>query len=548
MSKSSFLLSRSPVKSRERFLSALHKKCPEYLHSFTEEEALSHLCLYLARVPETLDLAAAHAAQYGFNQLYALFKPYLETQPQSEEALQDLVYATFLEALPRPLHTFLCQMALFRDGWTAEIAATMFSIPCADEWCAELLALDLLTKDLLTKRGEGETARYSISPALHDYLKKTTSEASRAHWKQVFLAFYLDLARAATPHLQYIAPLLWMDRLNAEAENLYCAIDMSRGAESVELVCCLWRWALERGDWDRMYNNVVMARACCPSLPRHLEAETYRAMGVLLGRKGGSYQAAHYLRRGLKIVEERGETRQVPFFLNHLGVVLRKMGEIDEAERMHQRAYAIWCEQNNLLGQGIAVIGLGILYWGQDRLQEAHQAFAQGAQIACFLRDDMLAARTLDNMALVAEARGDYEAAAQGFSQSLPHYQKFGLVRDQIVTLNNLGVVWYRLEKYRQARANYCKVFEIAYRHDLFKDMYSLLAGMAQIEVKSKNENRAVILYSAYHANIALYNLVPDNRFLDEIDKDFANLRKHYRPSTFAKLLETGPTADNGAD
>ena len=121
----------------------------------------------------------------------------------------------------------LLRLSVFRGGWTVEAAENV----CSDELVGRLDVLDLLDslvdKSLVVAGEEAGHARYLMLETVRDYAaERLEQDRGTAAWRDRQLAYFADLAEQAAPELVGGRnELAWLDRIEAEHDNLRAALD-----------------------------------------------------------------------------------------------------------------------------------------------------------------------------------------------------------------------------------------------------------------------------------------------------------------------------------
>jgi len=116
-----------------------------------------------------------------------------------------------------------------------------------------------------------------------------------------------------------------------------------------------------------------------------------------------------------------------------LGSMLHRLGRREEARGWLERAYAAFVAGGNPMGITNALSGLGDILLDDYHVDEAEQAYLRGLQAAESANLPRSRAHALQDLARVARARGDWEAAVQGFTRALAAYRDL----DELLGMSN---------------------------------------------------------------------------------------------------------------
>jgi len=116
------------------------------------------------------------------------------------------------------------QLSVFAGGWAFEALEAI----CPDLDILTLLN-HLVNKSLVRAEEPGETKRYRLLETIRQYAhEKLSASGEEQEIRDRHLAFYLRFAEAAEPRLRSGEQMVWLERVEAEYDNLRAALDWSR--------------------------------------------------------------------------------------------------------------------------------------------------------------------------------------------------------------------------------------------------------------------------------------------------------------------------------
>ena len=217
--------------------------------SFTASDAVSELCLRLDELPLALELAAARTALFSPKQLLERLSQRLDLLKGERDAdpRQQTLRATIewsYDLLTADEQELFARLSVFAGGCSYESAE---EIAGADPDTLQ----SLLDKSLLRKRESDLGPRYWMLETIREFaaelleLSGPAGDIDRRHAEH-----FLALAEEADPNLRG-SPKTWLDRLEAEHDNLRAALDcLDVSGESqlaLRLAGALWRFWSMRG-------------------------------------------------------------------------------------------------------------------------------------------------------------------------------------------------------------------------------------------------------------------------------------------------------------
>jgi predicted ATPase/transcriptional regulator with XRE-family HTH domain len=129
------------------------------------------------------------------------------------------------------------RLAVFVGGWTLEAAEAVCN--AADDLAIDVFngIMSLVDKSLLLQvEGPGGESRFTMLETIREYALERLAERGETHALQRRHAeFFLALAEEAEDHLLDSAPTWWLERLDAENDNLRASLAWSQTAPDADL-------------------------------------------------------------------------------------------------------------------------------------------------------------------------------------------------------------------------------------------------------------------------------------------------------------------------
>jgi len=414
-------------------------------------ETVATLCRRLDNLPLALELAAARTAVLSPAQILDRLSQRLDllTGGRDTDPRQQTLRATIAwshELLDEDEKQLFARLAVFRGGCTLETAEQVVG--------AELDVLQsLVDKSLARHSGE----RFWMLETIREYAAEQLGDDRFA---AQHAAYYLALAEEAHAHLLG-TPKAWLDRLDAEHDNLRAALDRFETEgdlqRAVELAGALHRFWYMRGHLregrerlerllaadDRptaargraLNGAAVMAvnNADYEAARSHAQAALalHRELGnewgaayseMLLGSAASGdddFRAAYRFTANAELrFRELGDEYYARLAAGNLGYYLQELGDLDRArtvlEDLYRRARVAQDERSEAQASG----QLGQVAILQGRFDDALRLLERSLRIASRLGDPTTAARDLRRLARVLCEKGRPEAAACVLSAS----------------------------------------------------------------------------------------------------------------------------------
>ena len=436
--------------------------------------AVAELCRRLDGIPLALELAAARLRAFAVEQIlerlddrFRLLTGGARTALPRQQTLQAALDWSYALLSDRE-RTLFRRLAVFAGGWTleaAEAVCTGYPLPTGD--VLGLLS-DLVDRSLVTPEPDSTgAARYRLLETLRQYARVRLADSDEAHsTHDAHAHYYAALAREAEPWLTTGAQLIWLDRLDKEADNIRTALswleETAQIDTALELAGSLLFWwfthaprveglarlehllALPDGQagtparlraldaagvlaWvlgkaDGAWNYPEEALGIARSLgSRRAEGHAYYGLGraVSSDLNRNQDEGERYLREGLRIGQALGDASLSAWCLFFLGRVAMNKGSLDAARSHRQEACDLWRPTGDRFGYGNGLNGLAHVALAQGDLVAAQSLWEQRRDVGAALGSPVGVSQALEGLASVARERGDYAAAHDLLAESL---------------------------------------------------------------------------------------------------------------------------------
>jgi predicted ATPase/DNA-binding SARP family transcriptional activator len=457
---------------------------PSFALTLGNASAVVEICRRLDGIPLAIELAAARVRAIPVAQIAPRLNDRFRLltggsrgalpRQQTLRATMDWSY----DLLSEPERTLLRRLSVFAGGLTLEAAEAV----CGDEegrrqkaegsdkhrtaaaTTAEPAGLpsafcllpsdvmDLLTqlvdRSLVTVERREEAARYVLLETTRDYARDRLREAGEWDgWRARHAEFFLAVAERAEPELRGPAQAEWLQRLEAEHDNLRAALDhfLDRGAveEGLRLGGALgWFW------WLRGYYSEGRER-----LQALLSQSGYK-MGS--AEPDGEIRAAQHARNaGRPELRQRRVGRALAKALNASGMLADEQSDYNAACVQFQESLTLSRELCDQAGVAAALKSLGGQAMRVRDLPAARALFEESLAISRRIGDDWSAAASLTLLGRVAFARKEYATARALVESGLEIQRQLRDRRAIARSLTSLGNIATRLGDYVAARSLY---------------------------------------------------------------------------------------------
>jgi tetratricopeptide (TPR) repeat protein len=238
------------------------------------------------------------------------------------------------------------------------------------------------------------------------------------------LGFFLNLVEQAEPHLKGPDQTAWLDRLEAEHDNLRAALEWGQTGEArveagARLAGALWWFWVVRTHFSegREWLDAFASRPD-PSPP--VRARVLNGAGYLARLQGEHERAATLCGEALTIWRKLGDERGTAWALNTLAFVSQAQGNREQAFGRGEESLALWRKVGDPWGIAYTLHQLGLMMAGHGEAERAKPLATESLDLFRALNDKRNMAFSLWLLAAIASDQADRIAARSYYQQALP--------------------------------------------------------------------------------------------------------------------------------
>jgi DNA-binding CsgD family transcriptional regulator len=233
------------------------------------------------------------------------------------------------------------RLAVFRGGFTLE-AAEAVDADAADSEVFDLVA-SLVDKSLVRREEREDIPRYRMLETVREFgLQQLLAHGELGDARREHVGHFLALAERAAAEWAGPAPGAWLDRLEAERDNLREALAWALEERSTELACRLgtalhWFWR-SRGPVGegRRWTEAILADA--GEMAPTLRAGLLLGAGDLAMTQGQFARAAELLEASIALARDAGHQPTLAHALGFRGATAVYEGQFDLGEAFESQA------------------------------------------------------------------------------------------------------------------------------------------------------------------------------------------------------------------
>jgi predicted ATPase/DNA-binding CsgD family transcriptional regulator len=510
--------------------------------------AIEQICRRLDGMPLAIELAAARVKVLAVDQIAArldnrfnLLSIGSRSAPARHQTLRAMIDWSYglLSATEKILFR---RLAVFAGGWTLEAAEAA----CADERmsAAEVLpALSrLVDKSIVMADKTRDEARYRLLETIRQYAHEKLAEAGEVdRIRERHLAYFVRWSETTKPHLSTAAQLVWLNRYEADHDNLRAALDWCQA--HAHLAEAGLRLAAACQEFWRLHGYASEGRArsiaalaqpgAQPHTATRARALTNLASLTYLQSDFAAMQKA--AEEALSIWRELGQAGQsgAASMLNALGDIATEAGDYDRAAVLLQEAMQLFREVNDIGGisQTHMELGWAAMRSGDYPLAASH--LEDYLALARQVGDPTQVALALSGLGEVAIRQGQYDRAVSWLEQSLAlnreSEHKWGIG----TVLGSLGWVALRQRNFKRARELLGESLSIRMETGDQGGMTWCLEKLAQAAHRQGRPETAAKIFGAAAALRALLGSAIDLADRAEYERILAELRSALGDSAF---------------
>ena len=413
---------------------------------------MAEICRRLDDLPLALELAAARVKALSPRQILERLEQRLplltggaRDAPERQRTLRATIEWSY-ELLPDTEKLLVARLAVFRGGLTLEAGEEVVE--------ANLDALQSLVDKSLLRFSE---ERFWMLETIREYATERLEQFEDAEsLRRRHAEYFLRLAEEAEPHLTGREQATWLERLEADHDNLRLSQDSLRqaglGAEELELVGALMRFWYVRGylreglsrceealaahdDQSRPRLKALFGAALLAhrlgdyrraeallrerlALARRLEdaegvASSLIGFGMSAQALGDHERAAASYTEGADLARAGGYTWFLAVAIGNLADLAQEQGNYAQARIRHEECLRLFRELGDERKIVEGLVALGIVASREGRRDEAGELLREGLEYAEALVDKEMAIWCLEELAALAVSGGEGERAAR---------------------------------------------------------------------------------------------------------------------------------------
>lgn len=327
------------------------------------------------------------------------------------------------------------QLAAFVGGWGVEAAEAVCDL--GDSGVLDVDLLDclesLISKNLIRRSEDSDgEARFGMLETIREYaLERLEESGEGGRVRRRHAKYYLVVAERAGPELRGAEQWAWLNRLEAEHDNLRAALQFCIEQDEAEIglrlgeaLSHLWEVRGHRTE-GRARLAEVLRLTGTRAHPRS-RANVLDELGYFALDQGDQAAARTCHEESLAIMRALGDKRGIARSLDGLAWVANDVGDFSTGHALHEESLAIAREVGDRRGIALALSGLGYVASVRRDHAEARTLAEESLAIMRALGDRREVARTLAHLGAVAVDQEDHARARGLLAESLAIARELG--------------------------------------------------------------------------------------------------------------------------
>lgn len=407
---------------------------------------------------------------------------------------------------PQQRRLFL-RLSCFRGGWTREAA----EVVCEEPDAAECLA-QLRERSLIVAAGAvAGAARFRMLETLREFAGEVLPADERAANEARHAAHFAAMARDHHPQTVGPDPIPWLDRLEADHDNLRRALACAPPGVALGMAADLWRFWEIRGHYaeGRAWLSAVLAAA--PTEPTLERARALLGAGGLAYAQGDHIAASEAQAEAARTAARAGDRPLAARAGNNLGLTLLRLGRLEEARDRLEEAMSFFAASGERKAESAALNNLGLAHFWLGDPESARACHERSLEIGRELGDPRGVAYCLNGLAKLLTEMGRYDEARDRYKESLRIKRELGDRAGIASGLGNLGILLRKQGDLNGAERLQREALELRVELGLRHGILEALVNFAEIAAARGRAEQAATLMGAAEALAAeLSSPVPE--------------------------------------
>jgi predicted ATPase/Tfp pilus assembly protein PilF len=513
---------------------------PDFKVTNESAPAVAEICVRLDGLPLAIELAAARikmlppkAMLQRLGSRLKLLTGGARDLPERQRTLRATIEWSHA-LLDEGEQVIFGRLAVFSGGRTLEAIEAI----CDAEGDLPVEAFDgissLLDKSLLRQEeGPNGEPRFVMLETVHEFAREKLQESAEAEEiKRLHAQYFLTLAEEAYPELKGSHQLEWLERLEAEHDNMRAALSWALERKEAEVALRLgsalsYFWSM-RGYQSEGRRWLEEALAIEGRVSPEMRAMALAGVGSLAFDQGELDRAKVACEEGLQLLAHEGREAASEAKLNllvWLGFVAWQREEYGQAKQLFEEGLALSREMSDTWWLATFLLYLAIVPHYLGDYERATELTEESMDLYREQGDKHSLAHCLNNLAMMVYSQGDLGRAAQLTEEAVALFRELGNRVDVALVLCNLGWIALLQDDLGRAADLYRESLSLSWEIGLNPMVQSALEGLACVAGAKGEAERAARLWGAAQSLHETKGIPRDTDFLAEADARISAVR-----------------------
>ena len=413
--------------SGKLFLERARAASPAFEVTAANASAVASVCWRLDGLPLALELAAAKTRFLSPAALLsrldrALSASWARDMPDRQRTMQATLDWSFDLLEPSQKELF-GRLSVFAGGFTLE---------AAEEVCAfgEIEAMEVLEflgglveQSLVTARPDADGVRYGMLEPVRQYaLEKMREAGEEGETRRRHAGFYLDFAEKTEPLIKGWDQVEWLDRLEAENDNLRAAIGWLIEAGDAPTAARFGKplgmyWVMRtRHTEGRLWMEQVLSSE---DLPAQMRGRALWALAACVYGSGDDERHMAISEEATAVFREIGDRHGVAYALGMIGFASLQLGDLDRADEALEEALRLFREEGDEWAMAQILTHLAVAPLRRGDFGRSKEYAEEALALTRRTGDRLAADIALSMLAQIAWESGEPERATRYFREAL---------------------------------------------------------------------------------------------------------------------------------
>jgi tetratricopeptide (TPR) repeat protein len=404
-----------------------------------------------------------------------------------------------------------------------------------------------LEKSLLRQEeGVEREPRFVMLETVHEYAREKLQESGEEQEiKRAHAQYFLALAEEGESEVRGPEAAKWLERLEAEHDNMREALSWSLGQEKelgLRLAGALWQFWWMRGHYSEGRRWLENALAVDGRGSPSARAMALAGIGEIASHQGDLDQAQEACQEGLELLAHEASEAKI-YLLLSLGKVAWMRGEdYERATQVNEEALALSREMRHRMGLATSLLHLGLVSQRRGDFERATEFYEESMDLFREWGDKQGLAFCLNNLGLVAITQGDLVRAQKLTEEAVALLRELGSRGDVSIGIQNLGWIAFLRNDLGKAVDLYKQSLALAWDTGLYTVVLDDLVGFACLAGAQGDAVRAAQLSGAAEALHEATGYPQDPISHAEMEPYLALGRSQIHEAEWAKAWEEGRT------